>query len=72
MVYFAECLAATGMFDRSAHGCPRQYASHIAPTKRDVLGAPYVKTLPSPAATISPGEQRRRMLCARRGNRSMS
>ena len=38
LVFFAEFLAATGVFDRWVNECPLQYASNNAPPKRDVLG----------------------------------
>jgi len=38
LVYFAEFLAATGVFERWVESCPLEYASNNAPTKRDVLG----------------------------------
>jgi hypothetical protein len=37
-VFFAEFLAATGVFERWVSSCPLQYASGNAPGKRDVLG----------------------------------
>jgi Transposase DDE domain group 1 len=38
LVFFAEFLAATGVFDRWVAGCPLAYKSGNAPHKRDVLG----------------------------------
>jgi hypothetical protein len=38
LVFFAEFLAATGVFDRWVQECPLSYTSGNAPTKRDVLG----------------------------------
>jgi hypothetical protein len=38
LVFFAEFLAATGVFDRWVAGCPLAYRSGNAPDKRDVLG----------------------------------
>lgn len=38
LVFFAEFLAATGVFDRWVSGCPLSYRSGNAPDKRDVLG----------------------------------
>jgi len=38
LVFFAEYLAATGVFDRWVQACPLEYASNNAPAKRDVLG----------------------------------
>ena len=38
MVFFAEFLAATGVFDRWVSACPLAYRSGNAPDKRDVLG----------------------------------
>lgn len=38
LVFFAEFLAATGVFDRWVSACPLQYSSGNAPHKRDVLG----------------------------------
>lgn len=38
LVFFAEFLAATGVFDRWVERCPLQYKSGNAPDKRDVLG----------------------------------
>jgi hypothetical protein len=38
LVFFAEFLAATGVFDRWVADCPLEYASNNAPPKRDVLG----------------------------------
>jgi len=38
LVFFAEFLAATGVFDRWVEECPLSYISGNAPTKRDVLG----------------------------------
>lgn len=38
LVFFAEFLAATGVFDRWVAGCPLSYRSGNAPDKRDVLG----------------------------------
>jgi hypothetical protein len=38
LVFFAEFLAATGVFDRCVKECPLEYASNNAPPKRDVLG----------------------------------
>lgn len=38
LVYFAEFLAATGVFERWVSACPLEYRSGNAPDKRDVLG----------------------------------
>jgi hypothetical protein len=38
LVFFAEFLAATGVFDRWVSACPLAYRSGNAPDKRDVLG----------------------------------
>jgi hypothetical protein len=38
LVFFAEFLATTGVFDHWAQECPLVYSSPNAPTKRDVLG----------------------------------
>ena len=38
LVYFAEFLAATGVFERWVSSCPLAYRSGNAPDKRDVLG----------------------------------
>ena len=38
LVFFAEFLAATGVFERWVSGCPLEYRSGNAPDKRDVLG----------------------------------
>lgn len=38
LVFFAEFLAATGVFDRWVSSCPLEYRSGNAPAKRDVLG----------------------------------
>ena len=38
LVFFAEFLAATGVFERWVSSCPLQYRSSNAPDKRDVLG----------------------------------
>ena len=38
LVFFAEFLAATGVFDRWVSECPLAYRSGNAPDKRDVLG----------------------------------
>jgi hypothetical protein len=38
LVFFAEFLAATGVFERWVSQCPLQYSSGNAPSKRDVLG----------------------------------
>jgi hypothetical protein len=37
-VFFAEFLAATGVFERWVWACPLAYRSDNAPDKRDVLG----------------------------------
>jgi hypothetical protein len=37
-VFFAEFLAATGVFERWVWACPLAYPSANAPDKRDVLG----------------------------------
>ena len=37
LVFFAEFLAATGVFERWVRGCPLAYLSGNAPDKRDVL-----------------------------------
>jgi hypothetical protein len=38
LVFFAEFLATTGVFDRWVQECPLEYRSGNAPAKRDVLG----------------------------------
>jgi len=38
LVFFAEFLAATGVFERWVSACPLSYRSANAPDKRDVLG----------------------------------
>ncbi len=38
LVFFAEFLAATGVFERWVSACPLSYSSGNAPSKRDVLG----------------------------------
>ena len=38
LVFFAEFLATTGVFDRWVSSCPLEYRSGNAPDKRDVLG----------------------------------
>ena len=38
LVFFAQFLAATGVFERWVQGCPLAYHSGNAPDKRDVLG----------------------------------
>lgn len=38
LVYFAEFLATTGVFDHWVSSCPLEYQSGNAPDKRDVLG----------------------------------
>jgi hypothetical protein len=38
LVFFAEFLAATGVFERWVSSCPLEYRSGNAPDKRDVLG----------------------------------
>ena len=38
LVFFAEFLASTGVFERWVGECPLAYSSGNAPTKRDVLG----------------------------------
>ncbi|MFN3417569.1 MAG: hypothetical protein ACK4ZD_14790 [Caldimonas sp.] len=38
LVFFAEFLAATGVFDRWVASCPLEYRSGNAAHKRDVLG----------------------------------
>ena len=38
LVFFAEFLATTGVFDHWVQDCPLVYSSPNAPTKRDVLG----------------------------------
>ncbi len=38
LVFFAEFLATTGVFERWVSACPLAYRSGNAPTKRDVLG----------------------------------
>ena len=38
LVFFAEFLAATGVFERWVSACPLEYKSGNAPDKRDVLG----------------------------------
>lgn len=38
LVFFAEFLAATGVFERWVSNCPLSYRSGNAPDKRDVLG----------------------------------
>jgi hypothetical protein len=38
LIFFAEFLAATGVFERWVSSCPLEYPSGNAPDKRDVLG----------------------------------
>ncbi|MCD6027365.1 MAG: hypothetical protein K0R08_1884 [Solimicrobium sp.] len=38
LVFFAEFLNATGVFDQWVESCPLEYKSGNAPDKRDVLG----------------------------------
>jgi len=38
LVFFAEFLATTGVFERRVSACPLSYRSGNAPDKRDVLG----------------------------------
>lgn len=38
LVYFAEFLATTGVFERWVSSCPLEYRSGNAPDKRDVVG----------------------------------
>ena len=38
LVFFAEFLASTGIFDRWVETCPLSYTSPNAPKKREVLG----------------------------------
>jgi len=38
LVFFAEFLSATGVFDQWVQSCPLEYRSGNAPAKRDVLG----------------------------------
>jgi hypothetical protein len=38
LVFFAEFLATTGVFERWVSSCPLEYRSGNAPDKRDVLG----------------------------------
>ena len=38
LVFFAEFLTASGVFERWVSACPLAYSSGNAPTKRDVLG----------------------------------
>jgi len=38
LVFFAEFLATTGVFERWVSECPLEYRSGNAPDKRDVLG----------------------------------
>ena len=45
LVFFAEFLAATGVFERWVSECPLAYRSGNAPDKRDVLGTPMLGLL---------------------------
>jgi hypothetical protein len=50
LVFFAEFLAATGVFDRWVSSCPLSYRSGNAPDKRDVLGTLMLAMLARPQA----------------------
>ncbi|MBC7395276.1 MAG: transposase, partial [Variovorax sp.] len=45
LVFFAEFLAATGVFDRRVSRCPLAYTNGNAPDKRDVLGTLMLRLL---------------------------
>jgi hypothetical protein len=51
LVFFAEFLAATGVFDRWVSSCPLSYRSGNAPDKRDVLGTLMRRCWPATSAT---------------------
>jgi hypothetical protein len=69
LVFFAEFLATTGVFERFAACCPLACRSGNAPDKRDVLGtlmlggaAPHVGSMPMDAGStlmLRPGEPNR-------------
>ncbi len=42
LVFFAEFLAATGLFERWISACPLEYRSSNASDKRDVLGTAHL------------------------------
>ncbi len=48
LVFFAEFLAATGVFERWVSSCPLSYRSGNAPDKRDVLGSLMLGLLAGP------------------------
>ncbi len=48
LVYFAEFLATTGVFERWVSACPLEYRSGNAPDKRDVLGTLMLGLLAGP------------------------
>ncbi len=45
LVFFAEFLATTGVFDRWVFSCPLEYRSGNTPDKRDVLGTLMLRLL---------------------------
>jgi hypothetical protein len=51
LVFFAEFLAATGVFERWVSSCPLDYRSGNAPDKRDVLGTLMLGCWPATGAT---------------------
>jgi len=51
LVFFAEFLATTGVFDRWVSCCPLSYRSGNAPGKRDVLGTLMLAMLAGTSAT---------------------
>jgi len=55
LVFFAEFLAATGVFERWVSACPLSYRSGNAPDKRDVLGTLLLGLLAGAARTAAPG-----------------
>ena len=58
LVFFAEFLATTGVFDRWVDECPLSYSSPNASSKRDVLGTLMLGILSgmSPSAASSASE----------------
>jgi len=45
LAFFAECLAATGVYDCWVNGCPLSYTSGNASQKQDVLGTWFLSIL---------------------------
>ena len=59
LVFFAEFLATTGVFDRWVSECPLAYRSGNAPDKRDVLGT-LIKAMRRKRRKSSFGARRRK------------